>query len=157
MAMAKYDLDASHSDPYARRTNRAAIAGLLGTAAIVIGASWLNAHPYQGGTQQASTWHATIAYNGKQYDAAGAVARVPDPQMARVGTTSDGRGVFQPVGGGGGQGSPQLYVQMSQGLYLPIKPHTGQFIPQRDLGGIVGPQGERRTELPNQGEPGVIP
>jgi hypothetical protein len=154
--MAKYDLDASHADPYARRTNRAAIGGLIGTAAIVIGASWLNAHPYQGGTGP-STWYSTISYNGQQYDAAGAAVSLDDPSMVRVGSTADGRGVFQPVGGGGGGGSPRLFVQMSHDLYLPLKPHTGPVIHERELGGMSDLQTGRRVQLPGQPEPGVIP
>lgn len=155
--MAKYDLDASHADPYARRTNRAAIAGLLGTAAIVIGASWLNAHPYQGDGSQPSTWFATMTYNGQQYDAAGAAASLDDQQMVRVGSTHDGRGVFQPAGGGGGKGAPHLFVQLDHDLYMPLKPHSGPTIHDRSLGGMSDPQTGRRMQLPGQAEPGVLP
>jgi hypothetical protein len=155
--MAKYDLDASHADPYARRTNRAALAGLLGTAAIVIGASWFQAHPYQGGATN-STWHATISYHGALYDAAGPTTTIADAQMTRVGTTRDGRGVFQPVGGGGGGGKPQLFVQMTPGLYLPIKVHDkGASLPDYPLGGMSDQQTGRRTQLPGQPPPGILP
>ncbi|MDB5095937.1 MAG: hypothetical protein JWM80_358 [Cyanobacteria bacterium RYN_339] len=155
--MAKYDLDASHSDPYARRTNRAAVAGMFGTLALIIGAGWFQAHPYQPDGPQASNWHATVAYGGLLYDPAGPVASLPDDQMAQVGITSDGRGVYEPRGGGGGKGSPQLYVQMDSGLYLPLRGHTGRVVDDLPLGGLSDPQQGRTMRLPGQPPPGILP
>ena len=154
--MAKYDLDAAHSDPYARRTNKFALAGLTGMLGLLIAAGWIQAHPYQTSTEPIpSWWHATIAYGGQLYDAAGPVTPIPVTQMRRVGQTRDGRDVFEPVGGGGGGGKPVRFVQMSVGLYLPIKPHSGPAIPDSPIDEMYRP--ERPTRLQGGPPPGLLP
>jgi hypothetical protein len=135
--MAKYDLDNSHADPRARRSNRLALAGLLATFGIAIGASYLQSHPWQtGGQTQSDNWYASVRYQDQDWQATGSAVYVPETQMHRIGTTDDRREVFERRGGGGGGGgagpngssvgsqsngdeSP-LYVKLAAGYFLPI-------------------------------------
>jgi hypothetical protein len=119
--MAKYDLDDSHADPRARRSNRWALAGLVATFAIAVGAGYIQSHPWQTSASTATPfWYPDVRFQNRDWRAVGGGVHIADTDLRRVDFTDDHREVYERIGGGGGTGAGLLYVKLDNGYFLPI-------------------------------------